>query len=90
MANHTQLSFTSNYMFQKKLDKLPKGPGRMCDIVTSTGDQLNVHGKALTERHKLWQHDPVECIQELIGNPAFKEYISYIPEPVYADLEGKT
>lgn len=44
----------------------------------------------LTERHELWRRDPVECVRELIGNPAFKEYIAYQPEKVYADPEGKT
>ncbi|KAG1842554.1 hypothetical protein F4604DRAFT_1884726 [Suillus subluteus] len=71
--NHTQPSYTSNYTFRKKLDKLPKGPGWMCDIVTSMGDR-----------------DPVECVHELVGNPAFKEYLAYLPEKVYADPEGKT
>jgi hypothetical protein len=77
-------------MFQKKLDKLPKGPGWTCEIVTSTGDRVGLDGKLMTEKHELWRRDPVECVQELIGNPAFKEYISYVPEPVYADPEGKT
>jgi hypothetical protein len=42
----------------------------------------------MTERHELWRRDPVECIRELIGNPAFKDYISYIPDMVYLDAEG--
>ena len=54
------------------------------------GDRLGVDEKPLTEEHELWRRDPVECIQELIGNPAFKDYVSYIPEPVYTDADGTT
>ncbi|KAG1890779.1 hypothetical protein F4604DRAFT_1913578 [Suillus subluteus] len=73
-----------------KLDKLPKGPGWMCDIMTSTGDRVDRSQEFLTERHELWRWDPVECVHELVGNPAFKEYLAYLPEKVYADPEGKT
>ncbi|KAG1724981.1 hypothetical protein EDB19DRAFT_1897836 [Suillus lakei] len=86
--NCTQPSFTSNYTLQKKLNKLPKGPGWTCEIVTSTGDQVDGNGNPLTEQHELWRRDPVECVHELIGNPAFKEYLSYIPEKVYEDAKG--
>ncbi|KAG1906491.1 uncharacterized protein F5891DRAFT_941482 [Suillus fuscotomentosus] len=88
--NRTQPSYTSNYTFRKKLDKLPKGPGWMCDIVTSTGDRVDGSQEFLTERHELWRRDPVECVRELVGNPAFKEYLAYLPEKVYEDPEGKT
>ncbi|KAG1877204.1 hypothetical protein F4604DRAFT_1880466 [Suillus subluteus] len=76
--NRTQPSYMSNYTFQNKLDKLPKGPGWMCDIVTSTGDQVDGSQEFLTEQHELWWRDPVEC-----------EYLAYLPEKVYADPEGK-
>ncbi|KAG1898632.1 uncharacterized protein F5891DRAFT_1129435 [Suillus fuscotomentosus] len=88
--NCTQPSFTSNYTFQKKLDKLPTGPGWTCEIVTSTGDRVGGDRKPLTEQHELWRRDPVECVRDLIGNPAFKDYLSYVPEQVFADPQGKT
>ena len=31
----------------------------------------------------------MECVGELLGNPAFKEYLSYIAEHIYLDNEGK-
>ncbi|KAG1742960.1 hypothetical protein EDD22DRAFT_982148 [Suillus occidentalis] len=71
--NWTQPSFTSSYTFKKKLKKLPTGPGW-------------TYGKPL---HELWWQDPVECVRELIGNPAFKDYLSYVPKKVYADPQGK-
>ena len=42
----------------------------------------------LTEDLELWKRNPVSCIKELIGNPAFKDHISYVPERVYADKAG--
>lgn len=41
-----------------------------------------------TEDLELWKRDPVECIKELIGNPAFQEHLSYVPERVYSDEAG--
>lgn len=31
----------------------------------------------------------MECIRELIGNPAFRNKMQYAPEKVYEDLDGK-
>jgi hypothetical protein len=36
-----------------------------------------------------YQRDPVECVKELMGNPAFKDMLKYAPERHFADLEGK-
>ena len=46
-------------------------------------------GEPIIEEHELWIHDPVECIRELIGNPAFCEYMGYAPEKAYADKYGR-
>ncbi|KAF7968708.1 hypothetical protein HWV62_29670 [Athelia sp. TMB] len=86
----TKPSYTSNHTFQKKLNQLPTGPGWTCEIITSTGDCIGPDNKRVTERHELWRRDPVECIRELIGNPAFEGCISYVPEMVYLDSEGKS
>ncbi|KAG1730814.1 uncharacterized protein EDB91DRAFT_1239017 [Suillus paluster] len=88
--NRTRPSYTSNYTFRKKLDKLPKGPGWMCNIVTLTGDRVDGNQEFLTKQHKLWCCDPVECVRELMGNPTFKDYLAYLPKKVYMDPEGKT
>ena len=42
----------------------------------------------MQEQLELWHRDPTECVKELIGNPAFKDYISYVAEHVYVDDEG--
>jgi hypothetical protein len=73
----------------KAVDKLPIGPGWTCEIVDIAGDQAGEDGVPLVEDMELWRRDPVECVNELIGNPAFKEYISYVPEHVYMDDTGQ-
>jgi Plavaka transposase len=42
------------------------------------------------EKLELWRRDPVECVKELMGNPALKNYMKYAPERVYEDVEGET
>jgi hypothetical protein len=73
----------------KKVNRLPTGPGWTCEIISLTGDRKGrTDNKFLVEELELWHRNPVECVEELIGNPAFHEYISYIPEEVYVDEEG--
>ena len=43
----------------------------------------------MVEHLELWFRDPVECMRELLLNPAFVDFISYGPENVYSDSEGK-
>lgn len=37
------------------------------------------------EEVELWKRNPVDCVKELMGNPAFREYMSYAPEIVHTD-----
>jgi len=64
----------------KKVNALPIGPGWMCEILTVEGDVIGEDGKMMTEEMELWRRDPIECVKELIGNPAFKNFMSYVPE----------
>ena len=83
------LSFSNNYSFLKKINQLPIGPEWKCNIIDVTGDLLDDEGKPMSEQLELWCRDPIECVKSLIGNPAFKDFISYVPEHVYRDEEGK-
>jgi hypothetical protein len=83
------LSFHNNYTFLKKNDRLPTGPEWTCEIVTVKGNVVDDNGACLEENVELWRRNPVECVKELIGNPLFKDYLSYIPEHAYIDNEGK-
>lgn len=83
------LSFHNSYSFLKKVDRLPTGPRWKCSVVDITGDRLDEDGKMMHEHLELWHRDPIECVEGLIGNPAFKDYISYVPERVYMDDDRK-
>ena len=72
----------------KKVDKLPIGPEWKCSIIDITGDKFGKDRKMMNNQLELWHHDPIECMRELIGNPAFKEFISYVAEHVYMDDKG--
>ncbi|CDO77502.1 hypothetical protein BN946_scf184912.g1 [Trametes cinnabarina] len=77
--NQTQPTFKNKKAFFKKVDALPVGPRWICDVLTVQGDQVGPNGQPLTEELELWHRDPVECVRELIGNPAFKDYMAYAP-----------
>jgi hypothetical protein len=83
-----QTSYTNNRAFLKKVDSLPtKGPSWTCDIVTVTGDIVGGSGEPLKEELELWRRDPVECVKELLGNPAFRKVMRFAPERIFKDRE---
>jgi hypothetical protein len=57
--------------------------------VTVRGNVEDEKGEMLQEDVELWSRDPVECVKELIGNPAFKEHMAYSPAKAYADRAGQ-
>ena len=81
------LSVKSKYQLLKKVDTLPTGPEWHCDIIRIRGDCVGPNGEFLTEEEELWRRDVVECIADLLGNPAFREFIAY--EPVKIMRDGK-
>ena len=42
----------------------------------------------MSEELELWMRDPVECVKELVGIPAFKESMLFELVRVYADENG--
>ncbi|EPQ50355.1 hypothetical protein GLOTRDRAFT_134022 [Gloeophyllum trabeum ATCC 11539] len=87
--DRTRPSFDSSYKFFKKVDEFPTGPEWTCEILEATGDQRDEKGLFMTEKLEVWHRNPVECIKDLIGNPAFREVLAYVPEWVYADRQGR-
>ena len=77
-------------MFYKHIDTLLRGPKWECKELQITGDERDDKGKLKLEVVQLWKRDPVECIKELIGNPAFRNKLRYSPQRVYEDENGKT
>ncbi|KAI1782800.1 hypothetical protein LXA43DRAFT_1103400 [Ganoderma leucocontextum] len=83
----TKPSFKNKESLLKKVDKLAVGPLWHCDIVEVTGDLPGPKGEPLTEEMDLWRRDPVACVADLIGNPAFRDFIVY--EPVRVKRDGQ-
>lgn len=72
----------------QKVDSLPTGAEWSCEIVTAQGNVVGEDGTLKTEDLELWKRNPVDCVKELIGNPAFRSLISYVPQRAYADKAG--
>ncbi|KAH9928242.1 hypothetical protein B0H21DRAFT_781211 [Amylocystis lapponica] len=79
----TDLSFHNKRTFFEKVDELPQGPGWTCEPWDITRDVLDEQGKPMVETVELWKRNPVDCVRELIGNPAFKDVMRYAPEKLY-------
>ncbi|KAH9922147.1 hypothetical protein B0H21DRAFT_841842 [Amylocystis lapponica] len=88
--DRTHPSFHNKRTFFQKIDTLPQGPAWSCESWEVTGDELNEKGEPIVETVELWKRNTVDCIQELIGNPAFKDNMQYAPEKLYAEEECKT
>ncbi|KAI0354674.1 hypothetical protein OH77DRAFT_1404497 [Trametes cingulata] len=88
-TRRTELSFRTKHTFLKAVDKLPDGTSWQCERFEAVGDEVDEDGKPRIETLELWRHDPVECIRELLGNPAFREVMRYAPEKLYADPQGQ-
>jgi len=82
------LSVKNNRSLLQKVDSLATGPEWTCEIVTAHGNKVGQDGTMMTEDLELWKRDPVECVKELIGNPAFKKLVSYVPQRAYVDKAG--
>ncbi|KAJ6564234.1 hypothetical protein B0H19DRAFT_1258700 [Mycena capillaripes] len=83
-----KLSFHNNRAFLQKIDALPTGPDWTCEMVTVVGNRTDDNDKVMTEELELWRRDPVECIKELMSNPAFKDHMAYAPERTYSRKDG--
>ncbi|KAI5991711.1 hypothetical protein EDC04DRAFT_2587370 [Pisolithus marmoratus] len=83
------MSFDNAHSFLKYMDRLCTGLGWSCEMIDMEGDIVAEDGTLRHEQLELWWHDPVECVQELMGNPAFWDVMSYVPEHAYADADGE-
>ncbi|KAH9947424.1 hypothetical protein B0H21DRAFT_853788 [Amylocystis lapponica] len=83
------LTFNNKCTFFKKIDALPQGPEWTCEPWDITGDLLDELGKPMVETAELWKRNPVNCIRELIGNPAFKDVMKYTPEKLYTTADRR-
>ncbi|KAJ6585760.1 hypothetical protein B0H19DRAFT_926144 [Mycena capillaripes] len=88
VSSAAKLSFHNNRAFLQKIDALPTGPDWTCEMVTVVGNRTDDNDKVMTEELELWRRDPVECIKELMSNPAFKDHMAYAPERTYSRKDG--
>ncbi|KAI6010391.1 hypothetical protein BKA83DRAFT_4068620 [Pisolithus microcarpus] len=88
-VRNSGVTFNSTRSFLKKVDKLRTGPAWTCEMIDVVGDVVGEDGALKHEQLELWRRDPVECMEELIGNPAFRDQMAYEPERAYADEKGE-
>ena len=81
-------SFHNTRSLLKKIDALPSGPKWMCELLEVEGDIVDEGGVTQRETVELWRRNPVDCIQELIGNPEFEQYMIYVPCRLYMNDDG--
>jgi hypothetical protein len=67
---------------------LPEGPNWTCRPFKLTGDEVDADGEAKTEIVEMWFRDPVDCVRELLGNPAFKK-LCYEPYRIFKTFVDK-
>ncbi|KIK13684.1 hypothetical protein PISMIDRAFT_36426, partial [Pisolithus microcarpus 441] len=77
------VSFANAHAFLKYVDSLRTGPAWTCEMIDIVGDVVAEDGSTRWEQLELWCRDPVECVMELIGNPAFRDAMAYVPEHAY-------
>ncbi|KAH9916939.1 hypothetical protein B0H21DRAFT_816102 [Amylocystis lapponica] len=78
-------SFHNKDAFLGAIDTLPSGVDWQCQDIQMTGDVPDQDGNLSVEHLELWFRNPLECIRELLSNPAFKDVLKYAPERHFAD-----
>ncbi|KAJ7674410.1 hypothetical protein B0H17DRAFT_1207991 [Mycena rosella] len=89
VSDRVRPSFDKKQAFLDTINSLPIGAKWNIEHIPLVGDVLDDDGQFKTETAELWFRDPVECIKELIGNPAFKDVMDYAPKQLFVDKEGK-
>ncbi|KAL0568476.1 hypothetical protein V5O48_013508 [Marasmius crinis-equi] len=85
IRNKLKLSCHNKQAYLKYVDALPKGPGWSWTGLSVKGNLKDANGEPLKEILDVWHRDPVEVVRDLLGNPAFKEFMHYVPQRVYRD-----
>ncbi|KAJ7183395.1 hypothetical protein C8R46DRAFT_884092 [Mycena filopes] len=79
-------SFHNNRSFLKHIDALPNGPEWNCMPFDLKGDELDADNVPKVETVYMWYRNPVECVKELLSNPAFKK-MGFAPRRVFKDVD---
>lgn len=62
---------------------MPTGPRWTTKRFRLKGNLLDEAGHVLTETVEMWMRDPVECVEELLANPLFKEQMKFAGAEVF-------
>jgi hypothetical protein len=84
------LGFANVKNFEHAVDSLPT-PDKSsfeCVSVELAGDKLDSGGQPLVEQMELWRRNVVDCVRDLIGNPAFRDVMAYAPHRAFRELEA--
>jgi hypothetical protein len=60
----------------------------MAKVIHIEGDRRDAEGVPMKEELELWMQNPVECVAELMSNPAFKESMAYASQHLTDDKGG--
>jgi hypothetical protein len=87
IRNHNPpLPFKNKNTLYSAVDDLPlPGSEWTCHIIDISGDKADDEGNPIAENVELWMRDIIECIRELLGNPAFRRHLCFKPEQAYRD-----
>jgi hypothetical protein len=83
------LVFKNKQSYYRFINSLPRGPKWSCTIMKVARDLRDEEGKPIIETLELWHHDPVEIIEDLLGNPSFLEHQAYSPHQIYLSQNRK-
>ena len=87
--NGTKPSFGTKKDLLDIIDALPGGVPWLREEITLKGDLKDMDGNFLTEELEIWYRDLVECMKELLGNPVFRDVLTYKPLCSQLDEEGR-
>jgi hypothetical protein len=81
-------TFLDNKSLLAAVDSLPGGCAQWQIIqITFKGTEVDIHGQRVSETVELFGCNVVSCVEELIGNPMFKDDIKYAPAEEDKDVE---
>ncbi|KAH9481130.1 hypothetical protein JR316_0005650 [Psilocybe cubensis] len=83
MRSRMRPAFKNTRALHKRVDLLPESSPWFFKPLKVTGNLKDHHNKYLEEDLELWYRNPVDCIAELLQNPALDGRLGFEPRRVY-------
>ena len=79
--------FHNKRVFFQIIDALPTSriPEFECEQIQVEGTCLDGMGKKCIEVVELWHRNLIDCIREIIGNPALQDHLQYSPVKIFTN-----